>query len=150
LVYLEAVRRNPGGPPLLQVGLAACSARTRPEPIALANQIDPDWVDLGPSLLLDPRSFHAPDRQQAACALAGVFTEFLIREFGWDRFWNFYRVVPHRTFRRVFQRHFGLAFEDAWGICFDEMHVSEPEAEDPGEEAPTTTDKALEAAGVAS
>jgi hypothetical protein len=121
LTHLFAARWNTGPPPLIQEGLAVWLQET-----------DPDWTDTAeelrlirrfntdPSLLLDHHYFFAPDRQQDTYAMAGVFTGFLLRRFGWDRYRKFYRWTDRWTFRVRFKRYYGMSLEEAWLRCHDE------------------------------
>jgi hypothetical protein len=88
------------------------------EDIRLVRRLDKD-----PSPLLDHRYFFASDRVHVCYALAGTFTGFLVRRFGWDLYRRFYRRANSRTFRSVFQSDFGMSLEEAWRRCRDESVV---------------------------
>jgi hypothetical protein len=121
LVHLFAARWNGCAPPLIQEGLAVWLQETEPDRtntalhLCVAQRFDTD-----PSLLLSPQYFFAPQWQRDSYALAGVFTGFLIRRFGWDRYKRFYRMADPWTVRSAFKRQFGMGLEEAWRRCPDE------------------------------
>jgi hypothetical protein len=126
LAHLFAFRWNTSAPHLVQEGLAVWLQGTTPDD---ADTVEPDAAevidsvltfDADPSPMLDPKYFFAPDQVHASYALAGGFTGFLIRRFGWDHYRRFYSKVDRWTFRPLFQRQFGMSFEAAWRRCHDE------------------------------
>jgi hypothetical protein len=124
LAHLFAFRWNMSAPPLIQEGLAVWLQRITPEHSDIAENVGsllPFETD--PSLMLEQRYFFASDRVHRSYALAGGFTAFLIRRFGWDQYRQFYTKAVHRRFRSVFRRQFGMSFEDAWQRCHDECVV---------------------------
>jgi hypothetical protein len=108
-------------PPLLQEGLAEWLERPEPgiadptEDHAANRDLDDDPVPL-----LDPRHFFATGYVNRSYVQAGIFTGFLIRRFGWDRYRLFYRKATRWRFRSIFRKHFGVNFEEAWHRCRDE------------------------------
>jgi hypothetical protein len=121
LAHLFAFRWNMWAPPLIQEGLAVWLQKTTP------HQTDPAEdtgsalpFDTDPSLLLDPHYFFASDRMHVCYALAGGFTGFLIRRFGWDHYRRFYSQANHLNFREVFHENFALSYEEAWRCGHDE------------------------------
>ena len=121
LVHLFAYRWNTSAPHLVQEGLAVWLQGTTPDQTDTAEDIDSDLAfDVDPLPMLDPRSFFAPDQIHASYALAGGFTGFLIRRFGWDHYRRYYSKVDRWTSRSFFRRHFGMSFEAAWRHCHDE------------------------------
>jgi hypothetical protein len=121
LVHLFAFRWNRCAPHLVQEGLAVWLQGTTPDQTDTAEGIGSVLtLDSDPSPLLDPRHFFAPDRVHVSYALAGGFTGYLIRRFGWDHYQRFYSKVDRWTFRSVFHRQFGMSFEAAWRRCHDE------------------------------
>jgi hypothetical protein len=121
LVHLFAFRWNTCAPPLVQEGLAVWLPGTMPDDTQTAEIIDSGLAfDTDPSPMLDSRHFFAPDQVHASYALAGGFTGFLIRRFGWDQYRRFYSKADRWTFRSVFKRQFGISFEAAWRRCHDE------------------------------
>lgn len=108
-------------PPLVQEGLAVWLQGTTPEQTDTAEDIGSFLpIDTDPSLMLAPRYFFATDRVHLSYALAGGFTDFLIRRFGWDQYRQFYTKADRWRFRSVFQRQFGMSFEAAWQRWHDE------------------------------
>jgi len=121
LAHLFAARWNVCPPPLLQEGLAVWLQRTDPDRTDVAEGIcSVHNFCTDPSLLFDRRYFFAPHRRHVSYALAGVFTGFLIRRFGWDSYRRFYRKADRWTFRSLFKRQFGISLEGAWRACHDE------------------------------
>jgi hypothetical protein len=109
---------------LVTEGLAVWLQWTTPDQPDTADDIPPFLLfDTDPSLMLAPRHFFEPSRMQVSYALAGGFTGFLIRRFGWDHYRRFYREIDHWKFRSVFQRQFGMSFEAAWQ-CYHEEYVA--------------------------
>lgn len=64
--------------------------------------------------LLDHRYFFSAVNMHRCYALAGGFTGFLIRRFGWDAYREYYRRADQWTFRARFQKQFGISLEGAW------------------------------------
>lgn len=107
-------------PPLVQEGLAVWLQGTTPNQTDAAKDTDSVLrFDTDPSPMLDPRQFFAPNQVHVSYALAGGFTGYLIRRFGWDHYRRFYRKADRWTFRSNFRRHFGMSFEAAWRRCHD-------------------------------
>jgi hypothetical protein len=65
--------------------------------------------------MLKKSFFRDPCREHACYLLAGSFTGFLVRRFGWRTYRRFYRAVVGwgGFYRWVFRRHFGLTLEQA-------------------------------------
>lgn len=121
LTHLFAFRWNMHAPPIMQEGLANWSENTGPD--WSGTGFDPcleRGFQMDPTLLLDSRYFLAPCRVHVSYALAGIFTGFLVRRFGWDRYKQFYRRANHWNFRSVFEKQFGVTLEEAWRRCPDE------------------------------
>lgn len=124
LVHLFAARWNRWAPPLLAEGLAVFLQGTQH-----GRRVHDEAGDLIPfheadiHRLLDPSGFFAEEHRHACYTLAGGFTGFLIRRFGWDGYRDLYRNANHRTFRYRFQKQFGLALEDAWRHWHDEARA---------------------------
>ncbi len=114
LAHLFAARWNLNPPPLFQEGLAVWlegSARDAP---ATAGQ----WSDVAD--LLEDRHFFSNDQVDRCYGQAGIFTGFLIRRFGWDRYRAFYRKARRSGLPRAFAKHYGMPLEVAWLRCRDE------------------------------
>ncbi len=123
LTHLFAVRWNRSALPLVQEGLAVWLQNTTPDQTNTAEDIDSVLpFDTDPLPMLDPGHFFAPDQVHASYALAGEFTGFLIRHFGWDHYRRFYGKAYRWRFRSSFRGHFGMSFEEAWRWCHDD-HV---------------------------
>ena len=126
LVHLFAVRWNASAPPLLQEGLAVWlqgtvqDASIEEEAGRLIRLSD---MDLAP--LLDRRYFFSEAHQHRCYTLAGGFTGFLVRRFGWDTYRELYRRSDRWTFRPCFGRRFGMSLEGAWRRWQDETVAME-------------------------
>ncbi len=97
-------------PPLKSEGLATWLQGTMGgEPIdfhALVILVGDAYLPL--CLLVDERTFHQHGRD--AYTLAGSFTGFLVRRFGWDAFMGFFAQANARNFEAAFERTFGMTF----------------------------------------
>jgi hypothetical protein len=121
LVHLFAYRWSTCAPHLVQEGLAVWLQGTMPDDTDTAEVTDSVLSsDTDPLPMLDRTYFFAPNRVRLSYALAGRFTGFLIRRFGWDHYRRFYRKADRWTFRSFFKRQFGMSFEAAWQRCHDE------------------------------
>lgn len=127
LAHLFAARWNLMPPPLIQEGLAVWLESADSEVPSLGPQLGrrPKLVDHWPELdrVLDVPSFFAPSQMTQSYASAGIFTGYLIRRFGWERYRRFYRRAERLTLRRSFRRHFGTPLDDAWRRCRDDSAV---------------------------
>jgi hypothetical protein len=116
LVHLFSARWNWQAPPLLNEGLSTWLQGTE-------GGRSVDWMA---GSLLQRLSIQLPDllkrrffystwaSQRHACyVLAGSFTGFLIRHFGWDRYRTLFRKVRPGRFRAVFRKVLGLSLEEA-------------------------------------
>jgi hypothetical protein len=121
LLHLFAFRWSTYAPHLVQEGLAVWLQGTTPDDTDTGEVIDSVLTtDTDPLLMLDRTYFFAPSRIHLSYALAGRFTGFLIRHFGWDHYRRFYRKADRWTFRSSFKKQFGMSFEAAWRRCHDE------------------------------
>jgi hypothetical protein len=127
LVHLFAARWNMWAPPLLQEGLAVWLERTEqdgaPTREDAGRLLCRSYIALAP--LLDHRYFFSAANIHRCYALAGGFTGFLIRRFGWDGYRDYYRKADRSTFRARFKRQFGISLEGAWQRWRDESIVME-------------------------
>jgi len=114
LTHLFSFRWSVEAPPLLTEGLAVCLQRTR-DGIALDSAARACFGNhsLSLSQLLRQRGFHRPSHQDASYRLAGSFTAFLIRRYGWKKFRKCYRTANPYFFRNNFRKALGLTFEEA-------------------------------------
>ena len=114
LAHLFSARWNRLAPPLLSEGLSTCLQGTetdrpidvRARPL-LANR------DLTLARLLDRKFFFSKPNAHACYTLAGSFTGFLIRRYGWERYRRFYRRCVGPCFRAQFVRCFGVSLDKA-------------------------------------
>ncbi len=84
------------------------------------------------SWMLPERAFHGDAHRNYA--LAGSFTGFLIRRFGWETYHGFFRRARRRNFERVFQGVYGLsllAAERQWRDEILQQHDPLDTGEDP-------------------
>lgn len=114
LTHLFAGRLSRHAPPLLSEGLAVWLQGNR-----FGRRVDDralevlDRNDVGLDLLLDPVQFFDGARVYDCYTLAGSFTGFLIRRFGWKAYERLYRQCDGREFRAKFRKCFGLSLKDA-------------------------------------
>ena len=109
------------GPALIQEGLAVWLQSTTPNQTMTAEIMD--WVSsfgIEPLKMLDPRYFFATDRMHVSYILAGAFTGFLISPLRLGPLSTLLHQGLPIEFRREFQSHFGVSFEEAWRRCHDE------------------------------
>jgi hypothetical protein len=107
---------NPSAPRLLSEGRSVWLQRTQGgQPIESAGKdamydesLTLNRLFAVPSLFLD-RGF----RRNSCYSLAGCFTGFLIRHYGWNRYRQFYTSAGAADIQEIFQEHFGLSLEAA-------------------------------------
>jgi hypothetical protein len=63
--------------------------------------------------LLDETAFHRKDHLNANYAMAGSFTGFVVRRFGWDKYRYLYRTSTTKDFEATFQRVYRLTVQEA-------------------------------------
>lgn len=126
LGHLFSSRWNSQAPPLLREGLSVCLQGTQMgRPIDVAAR---PWLDnrnLSLRRLLDRKVFFSAPHVHACYALAGSFTAFLIRRYGWERYRRFYRRCIGLRFRAQFVRCFGVSLEKAEWQWRNELLVAE-------------------------
>jgi hypothetical protein len=114
LGHLFAGRWSKLAPPLLQEGLAVWLEGNRwGRPLDDAARDVLGWKDVGLTKLLDRGWFFTPKNMEASYTLAGSFTAFLVRRFGWETYGRLYRRCDGRLFAAKFKECFGLSLEDA-------------------------------------
>jgi hypothetical protein len=114
LAHLFAFRWNAAAPPLLCEGLAVClQGRHEGRPVDWGARACLGNASLNLSRLLRPSVFHAPSNEDASYRLAGSFTGFLIRRYGWKRYRRLYRTADSVFFRRSFRKVVGVSLEEA-------------------------------------
>jgi hypothetical protein len=116
MTHLFAAEWNESAPPLLAEGLATWLQGTElGEPIdGVAAALLLGEGDCGLRPLLDGDVFFERQTGWRNYLLAGSFTGFLIRRFGWDAYERFYRRQwDHRRVAVRFAKHFGMTLEEA-------------------------------------
>lgn len=112
--HLYSARWNVLAPPLLSEGL----------PVWLQETFSGQPIDKVVRPLLDVRrfklslllksSFFFTDPQRRACyAMAGSFTGFLVRRYGWERFRKLFRRCNRNRFPARFKKYIGVTLEKA-------------------------------------
>jgi hypothetical protein len=129
LVHLFAGRWGLQVPALFSEGLAVWLQGTEAG-AAIDDAAQPHFRHRGLRLpvMLKESFFRDPCREHACYLLAGSFTGFLIRRFGWRAYRRFYRAVAGwgGFYRWVFRRQFGLTLEQAEWQWRNELLVPEP------------------------
>jgi hypothetical protein len=125
LVHLFAARWSQRAPPLFQEGLAVWLQGTREDlPIADAARRVLRYWRPKLSSLRDLRLFFSEARRLDCYVLAGSFTGFLIRRYGWETYRRFYRKSGARKFDCCFRKVFGVTLGEAecqWRTELDVM-----------------------------
>jgi hypothetical protein len=124
LAHLFTLRWNPLAPPLVSEGLPTWLQKTHEGyPIDfVTGMMLPDEEDYPLRRLLDYGFFFDMSHRGICYAMAGSFTGFLLRRFGWDRYKQLYRRVwRQRRFNTYFATHFGLTFAEAEGEWRQEL-----------------------------
>jgi len=114
LVHLFAARWRLAAPPLLDEGLAVWLQETsQGETIDAAAR---PWVcdsKLRLRTLLNRHFFFAEPHRHACYLLAGSFTGFLLRRYGWPAYRRLFRVCDRIRFSAEFEKSFGVTLEEA-------------------------------------
>jgi len=123
LAHLFSGRWSKHAPPLLSEGLSVCLQGTeRGYPIDTLAQPLLDNRRLRLSDLLNRRVFFSESQRLGCYVLAGSFTRFLIRRYGWNRFERRYRSCNGYRFGGKFKKHIGVMLERAeWSWRNDVM-----------------------------
>jgi hypothetical protein len=122
LVHLFAAQWNPVAAPLLQEGLAThLQGKVDGRPVDL--RAFPHLLDLNLRLTkLLKRSFFFAGRDTPACyVLAGSFTGFLVRRFGWETYAQYYRRAHLFNHQRLFVNCFKMSLVQAEWHWRDEL-----------------------------
>ncbi len=126
LAHLFSNRWNLHAPPLLQEGLSVWLEGSRAsQPTDIATWLSLADQDLRVPQLLNRKFFFSKAHVYACYALAGRFTGFLIRRYGWERYRRFYRRCYGPRFRAQFTRCFGVSLEKAEWQWRNELLVME-------------------------
>jgi hypothetical protein len=112
--HLFSGRWSLAAPPLLSEGLSVWlqeGEQSRRIDAAARPLLD----DRGPRLprLVKPWFFFSEPHRQACYVLAGSFTGFLIRRYGWQPYRRLFRLCDGLRFRAKFERCFGVTLEKA-------------------------------------
>lgn len=113
--HLFSARWNPSAPTLLCEGLSVWMQRNywgRPIDSAVLPAMRDSTLTLA-RLLKCPGLFHRGDLRHACYLLAGSFTGFLIRQYGWERYRRFYRRARAIGLPSTFRKCFGISMEAA-------------------------------------
>jgi hypothetical protein len=116
MTHLFADRINPAVPPLFKEGLATCMQATVAGcPIDDFAAVILGEQDLRLRRLLEPRFFFGVKEDAWSWyVLAGSFSGYLIRRFGWEAYRKFYaRLWNHLGLDGRFRKDFGLTLDDA-------------------------------------
>lgn len=114
LAHLYAGRWSRQAPPLLEEGLAVWLQGTQfGRPIDDAAREVLSRRDIGLNRLRDREWFFDPANANDCYTLAGSFTGFLIRRFGWAAYERLYRLCDGRKLEPKFQTCFGQSPQDA-------------------------------------
>jgi hypothetical protein len=114
LAHLFSSRWNVFAPPLLSEGLSVSLQGTvwgQPIDSAALSLLRQGGLRL--SSLLQSKFFFAEPRRHSCYTLAGSFTGFLIRRYGWARYRKLYRRCSGFRFRATFQKCIGISLERA-------------------------------------
>jgi hypothetical protein len=125
LAHLFAARWSGTAPPLFGEGLAVWLQGTwyRWHIDDAARQVLRHWRPRLSSLR-NRRLFFSGRHCHECYVLAGSFTGFLIRRYGWDAYRRFYRKSDALNFNRYFRKVFGVSFDKAewqWRTELDVM-----------------------------
>ena len=113
ITHLYSFHWNRKAPPLLSEGLAVWLQGTNfGMPIDFAARLVSQH-SLSFDQLLKPNFFFSPQYQNACYCLAGSFTGFLIRRYGWNKYRQCYRSAGIGYLRRKFKKTFGLSLKEA-------------------------------------
>jgi hypothetical protein len=124
LVHLFASRWSALAPPLLSEGLAVClqgkffGQSIDCETLPVLRQGIPKL-----SKLLRWEYFYTEPQLRWCYVLAGSFTGFLIRRYGWERYRELYRSCNGYDFSAKFQKCFGISLKTAARMWRNEVMV---------------------------
>jgi hypothetical protein len=114
LVHLFAAKWNAYAPPILAEGLCVWLQRTQwGTPIDSVARRLLSNPSLSLTMLLKPTLFFSDQHRHCCYVLAGSFTRFLIRRFGWENYQWFFRQCDGTQFERRFASFFGISLEQA-------------------------------------
>jgi hypothetical protein len=126
LVHLYSARWSQLAPPLLSEGLSVwLQERIWSQPIDTVARPLLNNRKLKLPLLLDPKFFFAEPQRHACYVLAGSFTGFLIRRYGWERYCQLFRLCDGARFCMKFYECIGVGLEKAEWQWRNELLVME-------------------------
>lgn len=112
--HLFSARWSLLAPPLLSEGLSVWLQETAwGQPIDTAARLLLGNQSLKLPLLLKPKFFFAEPHRHICYVLAGSFTGFLIRRYGWQQYRKLFRLCDGSRFLTKFEKCFGATFEKA-------------------------------------
>lgn len=114
LTHLFEARWNVMAPPLLCEGLATWAQESF-DGLPLDAAVRPHLRNRGIRFesLLSWSSFYSEPHRHARYVMAGSFTGFLIRRFGWKQYRSLYKCAYRFRFRRQFRDAFGMTLKEA-------------------------------------
>jgi hypothetical protein len=112
--HLFSGRWNWFAPPLLSEGLSVWMQETwHGLPVDTAARPLLRNRSLKLPLLLKPRFFFAESYRHSCYVLAGSFSGFLIRRYGWQKYRKLFRMCDGTRFRKKFEKCYGVTLEKA-------------------------------------
>lgn len=126
LAHLFSARWSAYAPPLLSEGLSVWmqdSSWGQPVDSAVRPMLGNHKLKL--TLLLKPRFFFAEPQRYSCYIIAGSFTGFLIRRYGWQPYRKLFRLCDGIGFRPKFETCFGVSLEKAEWQWRNEIIVME-------------------------
>jgi hypothetical protein len=126
LAHLFSARWSALAPPLLREGLSVWLQGTEcGQPIDVAARPLLGNRNLNLASLLKPKFFFDEAHRQSCYVLAGSFTGFLIRRYGWREYRKLFRLCNGVRFRAKFKKCFGVSLEKAEWQWRNEILVME-------------------------
>jgi hypothetical protein len=120
--HLLSAKLNLVAPPLVSEGLSVWLQETTygwPIDVCAGEVIETCRLSL--TQLLKPRVFFDREHSQNCYVLAGSFTGFLIRRYGWESYRKFYRRCNGHRFLSKFRLCFGMTLEHAENLWRSEL-----------------------------
>lgn len=126
LTHLFASRWNQLAPPLFNEGLAVWLQQTDcGQPIDKVARAFLRNRHVKLPLLLKSKFFFAEPHRHACYVLAGSFTGFLIRRYGWSQYRKLFRICNGKRYRAKFAKCLGVSLEKAEWQWRNEITVME-------------------------
>ena len=124
--HLFSARWSLHAPPLLSEGLSVWLQETTwGHPIDTAARPLLGNRSFKLPLLLKPKFFFAEPQRHTCYVLAGSFTGFLIRRYGWQQYRKLFRLCDGIRFRAKFEKCFGVTLEKAEWQWRNEITIME-------------------------